>query len=124
MDFFVSLAGSNLQNVHAPLPLPAHIAFCIIATALYVVQYKRKKINYYLYLLFAVDLTLVTQFSNEDYAILAVAVSEIILLVMAFLSSRKHKKALKQQEEKKKQEELMERGKRDGMSFSANSENP
>lgn len=120
MDFLVSLAGNNLQNVHAPLPLPAHIAFCVIATALYIVQFKRKRINYYLYLLIAVNLTLVTQFSNEDYAVLAVAVAEIVLLVMAFLSSRKHKKALKQQEEKKKQAEIMARGQRDGESLSAN----
>lgn len=114
MDMISILASNNIQNVHAPLPLVAHILFCVIATALYIVQYQRKKINYYIYLLIAVDLTLMTQFFTQDYVILAIAVAEIILLVMAFVSQWNYKKQQKMAMERKKQLAEMEKGKADG----------
>lgn len=114
MDMISILANNNIQNVHAPLPLVAHIAFCVIATALYVIQYKRKGINYYIYLTLAVDLTLMTQFFAQDYVILAIAVAEIILLVMAFVSQWNYKKQQKMAMERKKQLAEMEKGKADG----------
>ena len=111
MDFLTALTNSNtVQNVHAPLPLEAHIGFCVIATVVYAIQFARKKINYYLYLLIAINLTLVTQFFEQDYVIGAVAIVEIILLVMAFVSSRKAKKAQKLAQEKEKQREIMAEG--------------
>ena len=108
------LANETVQNVHAPLPLTAHMVFCAIATILYIVQYNTKKNKYYIYLLIAVDLTLVTQFYTQDYVIVAVAVAEIILLVMAFLSQRRYKKQLKLEAEREKQQAVMEQGKADG----------
>lgn len=113
------LSNNNIQNVHAPLPLPAHIAFCVIASLLYIIQYKRIQINYYIYLLIAVDLTLVTQFYVQDYVIAAVGIAEIILLVMAFVSQRKHKKELKLLEEKEKQKEIMAEGENVGKAMRA-----
>ena len=61
MNMLNVLGKNSIQNVHAPLPLTAHIIFCVIATLLYLVQFKRKKMKYYIYLLAAVDLTLLTQ---------------------------------------------------------------
>lgn len=119
MDLFTALTNNNIQNVNAPLPLPAHIAFCVIASLLYIIQYKRIQINYYIYLLIAVDLTLVTQFYVQDYVIAAIGVAEVILLVMAFLSQRKHKKELKILEEKEKQAEIMAEGENDGKAMRA-----
>lgn len=117
MDFFTPLTNNATQNVHAPLPLTAHIIFCVIATALYIVQFKRKDLNYYIYLTIAVDLTLATQFFTQKYVILALGVAEIILLVMAFVSQHNYKKQLKAQTEKAKQEEIMKQGEEDSVSM-------
>ena len=104
------LSSRGLQNIHAPLPLPMHIVFCLLATLLYIVQFARKNYNYYLYLILAVDLTILTQFFEQDYVILVLGIAEIILLVMAFVSSRKIKKAQKQDEERQKREQEMKKG--------------
>ena len=109
-----ALASSGLQNAHAPLPLTAHIIFCVIATFVYIIQYTRKSLNYYLYLLIAVDLTILTQFFEQDYFIIILGVAEIILLAMAFVSSRKNKKRLRQEAEEQLKKDEMEKGKADG----------
>lgn len=124
LDMISVLSNNNIQNVHAPLPLVAHILFCVIATALYIVQYQRKKINYYIYLLIAVDLTLMTQFFTQDYVIVAIAVAEIILLVMAFVSQWNYKKQQKMAMERKKQLAEMEKGKADGEAMTNGFKNP
>lgn len=103
MNMLNVLGKNSIQNVHAPLPLTAHIIFCVIATLLYLVQFKRKKMKYYIYLLAAVDLTLLTQIFSNDIAIIAIFIGEVILLVMAFLSNRMQKKHDKMVEDHKKQ---------------------
>lgn len=113
MNYLANLAAlskSQVQNVHAPLPLSAHIAFCVIATAVYLIQFKRKNQNYYLYLTIAVDLTLATQLFTQDYVILALGIAEIILLAMALISNIRYKKQLKISAEKEKQREIMQKG--------------
>lgn len=119
MNFLTGITNTGVQNVHAPLPLMAHILFCLIATALYIVQFKRKGLNYYIYLTIAVDLTLATQFYTQDYVILALAVAEIILLVMAFVSQHKNKKKIKAENEKAKQQEIMKQGENDSVAMKA-----
>lgn len=114
LDSIKNLSGSGLQNVHAPMPMGAHLAFCIIATVVYLIQFKRKKSKYYFYLTLAVDLTLLTQFYEQWYVIAAVAIAEIILLVMSFFSYREEKKLKKIAEDRKKELELMEQGEQDG----------
>lgn len=119
MNFFTVLTKTGTQNIHAPLPLTAHIIFCLIATALYIAQYKRKELNYYIYLTIAVDLTLATQFFSQKYVIMALGVAEIILLVMAFVSQHNDKKQAKVLAEKKKQEEIMKQGEDDGFAMTS-----
>lgn len=113
MNGFMALTADSVQNIHAPLPLTAHIAFCIIATLLYIVQYKRLRLNYYIYMTIAVDLTLATQFFTENYVIMVLGIAEVILLVMAYISNRKYKKMLKENEEFKRQKEIMQNGEQD-----------
>ena len=113
-----SLAYSGgLQNVHAPLPLPAHLIFCALATLLYAVQFQRRGMKHYIYLLLAVDLTIITQFFDQSYVIIALAVAEAILLIMAFISSTKSKKELKKQEEEKERKNLVIQGEIDAEKF-------
>lgn len=119
MDFLTAVTNTGTQNVHAPLPLKAHIIFCLIATVVYLIQFKRRGLNYYIYLTIAVDLTLATQFYTQDYVIMSLGVAEVILLAMAFVSQFKNKKKLKAEAEKKKQEEIMKKGENDGVAMKA-----
>lgn len=109
--------ASAVQNVNAPLPLPAHLAFCAIATLLYIVQYSRKKENYYLYLLIAIDLTILTQFFEQDYVIYAIAIVEVILIVMAFVSSMRVKCAERKRRREEERLAQMEKGESDAAAF-------
>lgn len=123
MNTFMILTANQLQNVHAPLPLKAHIIFCVIATVVYGLQFMRKKLNYYFYIILAVDLTILTQFYTQNYVIWALAVAEIILLVMAFVSQHNHKKKLKEEALKDKQKEIMQEGEKDGEAMRSAVEN-
>ena len=109
--------ASAVQNVNAPLPLTAHLVFCAIATLLYIVQYSRKKENYYLYLLIAIDLTILTQFFDQDYVIYAIAIVEVILIVMAFVSSMRAKRAEKKRRMEEERLAQMEKGESDAKAF-------
>ena len=103
MNMVTTLVKNSIQNVHAPLPLTAHIIFCVFATLLFLIQYKRKKMKYYLYLIIAFDLMLATHFFSSDFSIIVIFIGEVVLLTMAFLSARYQKKMNKRVEEHKKQ---------------------
>lgn len=92
---FELLTANNLQNVYTPLSFNVHFIFCIIATILYLVQYYRKRSLYYLFIMAAIDLTFVTQYSTEKYVIITLFVTEIILLVLAFFFSHRYNKKIK-----------------------------
>ena len=51
-------AQEQLQNVYVPLPLKAHVIFCIIATIVYALEIYRKKSPHYVFMMLAVDATL------------------------------------------------------------------
>ena len=89
------LARNEMQNVYTPLPLNIHFVFCLIATALYLVQFYRKGAWHYILLMFAVDATFITQFWTTHFAISALAVTVAALLIGAAVLSHRYSKALR-----------------------------
>ena len=84
---------ATLQNVYAPLPFKVHMIFCVIATLLYITQF----------IMIAIDLTIVTQFTTKSFVIGMIFGAEIALLAAtAFISHRfaKKQKALENAGEK------------------------
>ena len=94
LEIFAEESG-KLQNVYAPLPLGVHIGFCLIATALYIVLFQRRKTYNYLCLLAAVDLTLIPQFATQSAVIGTLFFVEIALLAASCVFSYKASKAKK-----------------------------
>lgn len=89
------------QNIYAPFALPIHLVFCIIATIFYAYMYKRKGYKHYFYLIFAIDLTLISQFYPDGNVIFALGIFEIILLVLIFHSIFKISTQKKREEKMK-----------------------
>ena len=89
--------GDKLQNVYAPLPLGFHIVFCLIATALYLVLFQRRKSYNYLCLLLAVDLTILPQFFTQSAVIGTLFFVEVVLLIASAVFSYKESKKKKLQ---------------------------
>lgn len=86
----------GLQNVYTPLPFKIHLAFCILATVVYLVQFYRKHSAYYLFIMFAIDLTFITQYSTGKGVVIALFAAEVVLIVLAIVSAvlnNKKKKA-------------------------------
>ena len=92
-------AAQGLQNVYTPFPMKMHLGFCVIATALYLVQFYRKGSWHYLVMMAAVDLTFLTQTAvcrtGERIAVLGI--TEAALLAIAFVLNRHYSKELKAQ---------------------------
>ena len=90
-------ANDQMQNVYVPLPFKAHLIFCIIATIVYALEIYRKKSPHYIFMMLAVDATLMMQFFNDSKAVVILAVIEGLLLgaaiVSAVLQSKERKAA-------------------------------
>ena len=93
----VLLANTGLQNIYVPLPLTAHIVFCVIATIVYILEYYRKKSVHYLFVMLAVDATLLMQAFRSSKMVVILAVLEVLLLgtaaVLAVMHMKKEKAA-------------------------------
>ncbi|MBQ8121641.1 MAG: hypothetical protein IJ172_12815 [Ruminococcus sp.] len=91
------LANDQMQNIYVPLPFKVHLVFCIIATIVYALEIYRKKSLHYVFMMLAVDATLMMQFFNNSTAVVVLAVLESLLLgaaiVFAVLESKKRKAA-------------------------------
>lgn len=89
--------NEGLQNVFTPLPYKMHLGLCVIATVLYLVQYYRKGSWHYLLLMFAVDLTYLTQtsFCYKDGFITALGAAEAALLIASIVTYVFYAKKLK-----------------------------
>lgn len=85
----------GMQNVHTPLTSGQHFGFCLIATAVYLLQFYKRGGWHYLLIMLAVDLTYVTQTSlcteNRDFLILGIA-EALILGAAMVLSIRFNKR--------------------------------
>ncbi len=86
---------NQMQNVYTPLPLSVHFVFCVLATILYLVQFYRKGASYYLILMSAVDLTIITQFWTSSVAICALGIAEAVLLIVSAVKAFSYNKQLK-----------------------------
>ena len=86
---------SKMQNVYTPLPLTAHMVFCLIATALYLTLYYRKGSVHYLLLMFAIDATIITQYWTSTLAITLLGIAEILLIGATIFFNVKYQKKLK-----------------------------
>ena len=90
-------ATDQMQNVYVPLPFSWHLGFCIIATVVYALEIYRKGSIHYLFMMLAVDATIMMQFFNNSTAVVVLAVLESLLLgaaiVFAVLESKKRKAA-------------------------------
>ncbi len=104
------MLSSAKTLANAPMPMLPHFIFCIIATLVFGAQYIRKRSNYYIYLIIAVDLTLITQFFEQDMVIIAAFVGEVILLIMAAVSAITTKRALAAEQAKAEKEAAMAEG--------------
>lgn len=104
------MLSSAKTLANAPMPMLPHFIFCIIATLVFGAQYIRKRSNYYIYLIIAVDLTLITQFFEQDMVIIAAFVGEVILLIMAAVSAITTKRALAAEQAKAEKEAAMTEG--------------
>lgn len=90
-----------VQNVYTPFSLTTHLIFCIIATVLYIVQYRRKGSVHYLFLMFAIDATFITQFWTSVIARTLLAIAEIVLIGLTIFYHVKFYKQQKAEFEKK-----------------------
>lgn len=79
---------NTVQNVYTPLPFTTHFIFCMLATFLYAVQFGRKRKPYYLVILVAIDLTMITQYTSSETVITVLGIAEALLLIGAFVLSR------------------------------------
>lgn len=90
----------GMQNIYIPLPLGMHLGFCIIATIVYILEIYRKKSLHYLFLMLAVDATLLMQAFPNSTMVAVLAVMEVLFLgaagFMAFMDHKKRKLAEKQ----------------------------
>ena len=88
-------AQEQLQNVYVPLPLKAHVIFCIIATIVYALEIYRKKSPHYALIMLAVDATLLMQAFPNSKMVIVLAVMETLLLggaiALAVWESKKRK---------------------------------
>lgn len=93
------MTQSIAQNIYAPFPFAFHLTFCMISTIFLLVQLGRKKYFYYVLLIFAIDISLITQFTQKDNIIFALGISELILVItivsLMLVCSHKAKKKLK-----------------------------
>lgn len=95
LELLINNTTNNLQNVYTPLPFKIHFAFCIIATLIYLLQYYRKRSLYYIFIMFAIDLTFVTQYYTSKAAIIALFIAEVVLIALAVVFSYKYNKKIK-----------------------------
>ena len=89
----------EMQNIYAPLPLSAHLVFCVLSTLLYAVLFNRRGKKHYLILMIAIDLTLMTQFWTDKMVIFALGIAEAILIIMTIVLTVKENKEEKEAEE-------------------------
>jgi hypothetical protein len=87
--------SASMQNVYTPLPMKVHFIFCVIATLIYIIQYARKNSLHYLLVMFAIDLTFVTQICTTSVVMSCLFVAEVILLAAAGVFSHRYNKKLK-----------------------------
>ena len=106
-----NMVSTNMQNVYTPLPFKVHLIFCLLATVLYIIQFYRKHSVYYLLIMIAIDLTFITQIWTNKPVIIGLFVAEVILILLAVISSFVHNKKIKAQNseaiEKKKLLQLL-----------------
>lgn len=95
LELLINNTENNMQNVYTPLPFKIHFIFCIIATLIYLAQYVRKHSLYYLFIMFAIDLTFVTQYFTSKPVIIALFIAEIILITLAVIFAYKYNKKVK-----------------------------
>ncbi len=88
-------AQDQMQNVYVPLPLKAHIIFCIIATIVYALEIYRKRSLHYAFVMAAVDATLLMQAFPNSTMVAVLAVLEVLLLgtaiALSVIESKKKK---------------------------------
>ena len=95
--------SEQMQNIYIPLPLGLHTGFCIIATIVYILEIYRKKSLHYLFMMLAVDATMLMHAFPNATMVAVLAVMEVLLLgtagVMAYMEHKKRKLAEKQAEQ-------------------------
>lgn len=103
-----ALFNMNIQNRFAPMPRNLHIAFCVVATILFVILYlKYHKLKDVLWLAVC-DLTIILQFYGDSTTAGVIGVFEVILLVMIFIEYMKERKIQKAKLAAEKAEEAAE----------------
>ena len=75
-----------IKNIYAPFPLPLHLGFCIFATLFLILQFYRKRNMYYILLLLGIDLTLTTQYTQNQKIIYTLGIVELVLLIWIITS--------------------------------------
>jgi len=93
-----------VQNVYTPFSLKVHLIFCILATILYAVQYRRKGSVHYLFLMAAIDATFITQFWTSVIARTLLGITEIVLIGLTIFYHVKFYKQQKAELERKIEE--------------------
>ncbi|HOV40188.1 MAG TPA: hypothetical protein PLM59_00195 [Oscillospiraceae bacterium] len=86
-------------NYLFPLPLPLHIAFCIISFLFFGAQYLRKKYTYHLLLSFAVPSTLLIYACSSDWAFTVFGFEQLVLYILILVSIFLTKKKVAKEEE-------------------------
>ena len=93
----LSYAVEGMQNVYTPFSLKLHAIFCVIATAVYLMQYYRKGSLHYLAIMAAVDLTFVTQtpLCQTGTRVAVLGIIEVAVLAIAFVLNLNYSKQQK-----------------------------
>lgn len=84
-----------MQATHLfPLPFNFHVVFGAISVIFFVIQFVRKRYDYYILLILAVLSTFLSYFCESDASRIILAAEELALFVLIFISQSKTKKKL------------------------------
>ncbi len=74
-----------IEALYTPFKFNIHLIFCIIATIVYILQYKLKGNKNSLLYMIGIDLTFITQINAEPVTITTLAICEVFILLVAFI---------------------------------------
>ena len=85
-----------IENLYAPFPLTLHVVFCVFSTLFLIIRFFNKRNVYYILLTVGIDLTILTQFFQNEKLILTLGIIELIILILVivfmYIASRRRKK--------------------------------
>ena len=74
------------QNIFTPFPLPYHMIICLFSTIIMIIRFYQKRKLYHIAMLIGIDLTFITQFTQNRHIIFIIGFIELILVSFTLVS--------------------------------------